>query len=211
MPPLRLFRLYFGRGNLPAQTVASPQDLFSDPPLDLRRYNKIRDVLGDDSLPPCTDVARGMGRLLATLHWQVGVNARDAELVVGSLRGQSHCYVLDFNQSQRWLPPYPMSQIDTLTPTGQYANDDLSTGARRLATLIAGQELYYPRPHQEEVYAPFKEGYLNHLSSILEGVCKTQMAKDRVSNAAVVFFQEFEEIDERKEKRRARLRKSPSS
>lgn len=205
MPSVRLFRLYFGRENLPAQTVAFNHKLFSDPPLDLRRYHAIRDALGDDSLPPAADVARGMGQLLATLHWQVGVNARDAELVLGSIGGLPHCYVLDFNQSQRWLPPNPMSQIDTLAPAGQYADGNLSAGARRLATLIAGQELYYPRPHQAEVYPSFKAGYLQHLSTVLGGVQGTQGAKDRVSSAAAAFFQEFEEIDERKEARRAKV------
>lgn len=204
MPAVRLLRLYFGRENLPAQTVAFNHDLFSDSPLDPRRYNAIRDVLGPYSLPPATDVARGMGRLLATLHWQVGVNARDAELVLGSLDGQPHCYVLDFNQSQRWLPPNPMSQINTLVPAGQYAKGDLPAGARRLATLIAGQEMYYPRPHQADVYPSFKEGYLQHVNTVLSGVHGTQSAKNCVLTAAAVFFREFEEIDERKEARRAR-------
>lgn len=34
-------------------------------------------------LPPLEQVARGMGKVLAQLHWGVGVDGMDAELVLG--------------------------------------------------------------------------------------------------------------------------------
>ena len=40
-----------------------------------------------------------MGEVLAKLHWAVGVDARDVELVLaGSAQHGVQCYLFDFNQ-----------------------------------------------------------------------------------------------------------------
>ncbi len=50
-------------------------------------------------LPSIDEVATGMGEVLAKLHWAVGVDARDVELVLaGSAQHGVQCYLFDFNQ-----------------------------------------------------------------------------------------------------------------
>lgn len=89
---------------------------------------------------------------------------------------------------------------------------------RRLATKIAGQELYYPRSHQSS-YPAFKRGYMETVEVIIrshahgdgtetidegnvpESLSVTGLVSslsDTIRRAAGAFFEEFEDIDERK-------------
>ena len=50
-------------------------------------------------MPTLEEVAFGMGELLAKLHWAVGINGKDMELVLsGNTLHGTQCYALDFNQ-----------------------------------------------------------------------------------------------------------------
>lgn len=104
--PVRLLRLYFGREDIPSVTTALQKGLKSDPPLDIARFEKFSHELTRHgiNLPSVQEIAEGMGFVLAKLHWVVGINARDVELVLGG--DGSHdlkCYALDFNQVSRLL------------------------------------------------------------------------------------------------------------
>jgi hypothetical protein len=130
--PIRLLRLYLGRTHthaLPDRilTMKETGEHRNGALVDLKRYEKLRvalraglaskfnsntDVDSDSGsppagvdLPPPQDICRGMGEVLARLHWGAGMNCRDIELVLGgstqqglNARGQVQCYVLDFNQ-----------------------------------------------------------------------------------------------------------------
>lgn len=99
-PRIRLLRLYFGREDMPALTEEFQPGLSTDLPLDSRRYDLLRSAV--TTMPTALEVSSGMGQVLARLHWAVGANARDVELVLGSrvVGGVpvAQCYVLDFNQ-----------------------------------------------------------------------------------------------------------------
>lgn len=104
-PSIRLLRLYLGREDLPVKTSAFHPGLASDLPLDVARYETLRKAGIDAAgtvMPTLDMVCSGMGQVLARLHWAVGINARDVELVLGSVQiggaQEPQCYVLDFNQ-----------------------------------------------------------------------------------------------------------------
>ncbi|BEJ14409.1 hypothetical protein CspHIS471_0401760 [Cutaneotrichosporon sp. HIS471] len=114
---VRLFRLYFGREDFGPMTTDLREGLKSDLPLDIARYNILSSKLAN-SLPDVEDISRGMGHLLATLHWLVGINGRDVELVLGGFGvDDAQRYALDFNQCQRWLIATPFKNPRALTPT----------------------------------------------------------------------------------------------
>lgn len=221
---VHLLRLYLGREDLPKQTSAFHPGLSADLPLN-HRYETLRATLGSSTpMPSLVEVARGMGRLLARMHWAVGINGRDVELVLGSVSCNGlalpQCYVLDFNQvsclvheqantqCQRWLIPQPLEhlQVESLT-TGTYANGDLESGAKRLALIISGQELYYPRPHQATTYPAFREAYNDEVQALLDAIDHDPKGwKARIKTAASAFLDEYEALDEAKVRRRAQRR-----
>jgi hypothetical protein len=99
--PIRLLRLYLGRMDYPDKTESTPPGLKSDLPLDIRRYNILKDSVGTSGvvMPIVEEVSRAMGIALARLHWLVGINARDVELVLaGDGKGGIRFYIFDYNQ-----------------------------------------------------------------------------------------------------------------
>jgi len=157
---IRLLRLYLGR-ELPSTIHELQPGLRSDLGLDVSRYIRLDKALqGIAPLPPLHDVAYGMGRILAQLHYGVGIDGMDIELVLGGDGDHGlRCWVIDYNQCERWLPPQPLSHLGTgLATTGRYASGSLDDGARRLAKRISALEHYYPRPHQS-LYSHFQAGY----------------------------------------------------
>nr|XP_031863416.1 uncharacterized protein CI109_001292 [Kwoniella shandongensis]KAA5530488.1 hypothetical protein CI109_001292 [Kwoniella shandongensis] len=176
-PYLRWYQFPLPEGKFsPPITTHLQEGLKSDPPLDLTRYKRFSEAMKDDlglDLPSLDQITTSMGHLLAQLHWSMGINARDVELVLGGdgFHGVK-CHALDSNQCQRWLVPGALRAMSTTqlirSPmAGAYATDDLRSGAIRLARLIFSQELYYPRPHQRGLYEPFKVGYLAAVKTIL--------------------------------------------
>jgi hypothetical protein len=121
-------------------------------------------------------------------------------------------------QCQRWLVPAALQKLiktdlESAT-TGSYASNTLLQAARRLAILIFGQELYYPRPHQGDTYQWLKRGYKSELSSII-GRLKVDAQKEEekvrwerwssaVLEAGEGFFVEMERLDTEKLERAAR-------
>jgi hypothetical protein len=209
---IRLLRLYLGR-ELPIHIEELQEGLRSDLALDVGRYNRLADALEDIAvLPPLNNVAKGMGRVLSQLHWGVGVDGMDAELVLGGdgLHGL-RCWVLDFNQCVRWLVPIPLANLGSKSLTsGDYASGDLKEGAIRLARRIYNCEQYYPKPSQD-LYVDFKLGYEQ---STLELVAahrpkpprqEWELASSAVIEASREFLIEFEDID--RQKRMARIEK----
>jgi len=98
---ISLSRLYFGRENLPEKHIALQDGLKSDPPLSIDRYEKLAQIVDVNygiKFPSVEMVSEGMGGVLAKLHWGVGINARDIELVLGGLAHGVQCYAFDFNQ-----------------------------------------------------------------------------------------------------------------
>ncbi|WOO78497.1 uncharacterized protein LOC62_02G002044 [Vanrija pseudolonga] len=210
---VRLLRLYLGRDDFPAVTATLQPGLRSDFPLDIRRYDRFRQAMAPSRLPEAEAIATGMGAaLLAKMHWCAGINGRDVELVLGGYGvGSVQCYAFDFNQCQRWLIPNALGvllddDLDRNITEGTYfdPDGDLVPGAKRLAMLISGQELYYPRPHQP-LYAAFKTGYLATVASILEGRGPSQSWHTRISRASEAFCAEFERLNAEKQGRRGRI------
>lgn len=92
----------------------------------------------------------------------------------------------------------------TVTAT-KHAKDDLSSSARRLAPILSYQELYYPRPHQTELYNAFKDAYLATLNDSLLSFRpeygednQWDQARGKVVSAADALFQEFQRLDAEK-------------
>jgi hypothetical protein len=199
---IRLLRLYLGR-ELPNHIEELQEGLRSDLALDVGRYNRLSDALEDIAvLPPLSNVARGMGTVLSQLHWGVGVDGMDAELVMGGdgLHGL-RCWVLDFNQCARWLVPTPLANLGTKSLTsGAYASGDLKEGAIRLARRIANCEQYYPKPSQD-LYVDFKSGYEQTTLQLVDAHRPNQpsreweLASRAVIEASRAFLTEFEDID----------------
>lgn len=223
---VRLLRLYLGRDDFPAITSTLQPGLRSDFPLDIARYDRFRAAMAPTyDLPEAATIASGMGALLAQMHWCAGINGRDVELVLGGFGVEAvQCYAFDFNQvgrceeveanpqCQRWLIPDALRGLDDPDANiteGTYfnANGDLVPGAKRLAMLISGQELYYPRPHQP-LYAAFKTGYLACVASILDGALARIVGAaapswhTRITRASEAFCAEFERLDAEKLGRR---------
>jgi hypothetical protein len=166
---VRLLRLYLGR-DLPSTIHELQPGLRSDLGLDVSRYTRFAKALdGIATLPPLSDVSNGMGRVLAQLHFGVGIDGMDVELVIGGDGCHGlRCWLLDFNQCERWLVPQPLTRIGTgMSTVGRYAPGSLEDGAQRLAKRISALEHYYPRPHQA-LYSHFKEGYLQGLAALID-------------------------------------------
>jgi len=164
----RLLRLYLGR-DLPSTISQLQPGLRSDLGLDVSRYIRFSHALqGVASLPPLADVAYGMGKVLSQMHFGVGIDGMDVELVLGGdgVHGV-RCWLLDFNQCERWTIPRPLDMLGRgLATSGHYSQGDLIEGATRLATRIVALEHYYPRPHQK-LYNDFRNGYLQTVESML--------------------------------------------
>ncbi|ORY27101.1 hypothetical protein BCR39DRAFT_539259 [Naematelia encephala] len=207
---IRLLRLYFGRTNLPAVTISVQPGLKSDPPLDVSRYERLAEDLESYGIqmPTPQQVAAGMGQVLARLHWLVGINASDIELVLGGSPAHGvQLYAFDFNQCKQWLLPDALhtgSKSSARLTCDKYAEDTLSQAAKRLAILIFTQELYYPRPHQTGLYEHFKDGYMGTIEA---GRDNWAAYAKEVQSAADCFFEEYERLDAEKQARTNRLKR----
>lgn len=94
--PPALCRLYLGKdySEAPVPRFINTNNF----PLDEYRYN-ILDQNSPNRLKPISQVARGMGQILARLHHALGLDARDVEFVLGGDGGSNFTYFLiDFNQ-----------------------------------------------------------------------------------------------------------------
>lgn len=208
----RLLRFYLGR-KLPVVIEELQPGLRSDLALDVLRYTRLLEALtleGIATLPPLTDVAFGMGKVLAQLHFGVGIDGMDVELVMGGDgRHGLQCYILDYNQCQRWLIRQPFDNLDEGKLTTGEAN--LSEGAIQLARRIGNCEHYYPKSSQE-LYCSFKKGY-QHAVTELVSVCEPgEISEVRKMNAQAIlaaseaFLLEYEEVGRGTVERKARTR-----
>jgi hypothetical protein len=218
---IRLMRLYLGR-ELPMYIRELQPGLRSDLALDVGRYTRLSKALtleGTETLPPLGQVAFAMGRILAHLHFAVGIDGMDIELVLaGDGDHGLQCYVLDYNQCQRWLVARPLDRLGTGKPMIM-DGEDLSDGAIRLARRIANCEHYYPKPSQE-LYGQFREGYRISVGELIfdrenDGVYRSYEAEDAfeldakaVIAAGAAFLAEYEKVGretcERKERGKSR-------
>jgi len=214
---IRLIRLYLGR-ELPTQIQELQPGLRSDLALDVGRYGRLSNALsleGIARLPPIEEVAYAMGSILAHLHFCVGIDGMDIELVLGGDGDHGlQCYVLDYNQCQRWLVPQPLDHLGSgkLSATD---GETLSEGAIRLARRIANCEHYYPKPSQD-LYHKFKDGYELTVSSLIgdrqwDNAYKTvepDEAFDTDAEAMIAageaFLAEYEKVGREISKRKAR-------
>jgi len=89
------------------------------------------------------------------------------------------------------------------------------SGARRLATLIANCESYYPRPRQADIYPSFKRGYEEGVKGVLEEYAPSpDSPQDMIERYAGIrggyeeglasFFDKYEKNDREKLERWAR-------
>ncbi|WRT64985.1 uncharacterized protein IL334_001926 [Kwoniella shivajii] len=227
---IRLLRLYFGREDIPSKTEYLHPGIKSDPPLDISRYTLLSDHLKENYdliLPSIKEVCKGMGEVLALLHWKVGINCRDIELVLGGSNTRPHdvaLYAMDFNQCARWIKPNALKEIndhclsgvlqsdshDVELPAGltidDYSHNSLLEGSRRLAKLIYGQELYYPRPHQTVPDDHFKASYRITVEEVLaEFSALSVQLQEAIRDAARAFFYEYERLDKEKMDRKHHL------
>jgi hypothetical protein len=98
MERVRLIRLYFGRAaGGSSRSVQHASD--TDPPIDIVQYRALRESLGEAvKLLSAEDVCEAMGVMLAKLHWEVGINGRDAELcLAGDGKGEVKLVIFDWN------------------------------------------------------------------------------------------------------------------
>lgn len=198
---LPVLRLYLGK-KLPAEISELPTGPGKiDLKLDCDRYSRLRADLGDrPRLPDLHEIARGMGDVLASLHYGAGIDGRDIELVLAGDRYlQARCYVFDYNQCQMWLRRDYMKcdQYEPQPTTGNYASDDITGAARRLAKLIFYSEYYYPRPRISlELWAEFKRGYeLRVQDLIFQHGSQAAIAK-QITLASNTFLTEFAQLDQ---------------
>ncbi|WWC72524.1 uncharacterized protein I206_106486 [Kwoniella pini CBS 10737] len=93
---------------------------------------------------------------------------------------------------------------------GLYSKNSLNETFRRLAILIYGQELYYPRPNQIIAYKNFKKGYLNQIDKILFFKYEKlkENFKNEIKNSSLIFFEEYEKIDKQKIERNYKMGKT---
>jgi hypothetical protein len=214
---IRLIRLYLGR-ELPAQIQELQPGLRSDLALDVGRYTQLAEALeleGLSTLPPLDQVAHGMGKILAQLHFGVGVDGMDVELVMcGGGQGDHglQCHILDYNQCQRWLISHPLHQPGLSKIT---INDEtLSEGAIRLARRIGNCEHYYPKPSQD-LFQFFRNGYASTVSALAHDIKPNHLpTQEEESNFEVVveeviaagdaFLKELERVGLETAERKAR-------
>lgn len=187
--PIRLLRLYFGQ-RLRRKTEELADGLASDLPLDIDRYNRLAEALdGSCNFPSTRELSAGMGRVLATLHWGIGVDAADIELVPGG-DGYNGVrpYVLDYNQCAQWCLRGPIdpaaweschptpSTDDPATPpqprhrgAGSHAGCSIVESAHKLARKIGHTEFYYPRPSvNKDAYIAFRDMYTATVRMLVE-------------------------------------------
>jgi len=229
---IRLIRLYLGR--VPGSSAKALQKASdTDPPIDLDQYRRLRDELaGVLEIPKAEEVCRAMGIMLGRVHWGAGVNGRDAELcLAGDGEGGVRLVIFDWNmvshmitlegeltiKCQRWIIRHPLTSGVKVTdlPFGEYASETMISGAKRLATLIANCESYYPRPRQTDIYPSFKKGYEQGVKGVLdEHAPSADSLQDMIERYAGIragyqeglnsFFDEYEKNDREKLERWAR-------
>lgn len=91
-----LCRLYFGKdfSNAKASRFINTQNF----PLDASRYMQLRAAFPEE-LPDASVIAKGMGEMLARLHYRSAVDARDVEFVLGGAgKARFSYFIIDFNQ-----------------------------------------------------------------------------------------------------------------
>jgi hypothetical protein len=155
-----------------------------------------------------------MGRILALLHFGVGIDGMDVELVLGGDGDHGiQCYILDYNQCQRWLTPHPLDHLGTGKLT--INDEDLSKGAVRLARRIGNCEHYYPKLSQKR-YCDFKLGYEETVSKLVgdrtwDGANRSEEAaaafekdKQGIIAAGDAFLVEYEKVGRETAERKAR-------
>lgn len=163
-----LCRLYFGR-KLPQSQFVNPKNFL----LDQHRYSRLSEAFGFD---PPEEVAKGMGEMLARIHWTTGYDGRDIEMVLGG-DGFSEIafYTIDFNQMR------PIDRTPASIP--QLVN------AHRI------NDPYYPTAQRSEpLYEAFKEGYLSQCKSpyrdcgalFLKALERNQREKQRQSSGIAI-------------------------
>jgi hypothetical protein len=205
---IRMLRLYFGR-TFPAKTLElAPGELITDPPLDEDRYRALAGLLQDVvTLPDPEDIAMGMGKLLATLHYEVGVDGSDAELVLaGDHYHSARCVVFDYNQVTYWLPRGYLTSDSScsITPVGRWTGCTVTDAAKRLALKIHGQEAYYPR-YRHKLYPHFASAYRAATQAIMEKHDAPSHVISIIIPASEAFLQEYERLDQAKRVTRPRL------
>jgi hypothetical protein len=240
---IRLIRLYLGR--VPGSSAKALQKASdTDPPIDLDQYRKLRDELGGEiEIPEAGEVCRAMGIMLGRVHWGAGVNGRDAELcLAGDEKGSVRLVIFDWNmvsrldsrldtskrelmiKCQRWIIRQPLTSDAEVTdlPFGEYASETMVSGAKRLATLIANCESYYPRPRQTDIYPSFKQGYEQGVKDVLDEHAPSADSPQGVierydgvrggyEEGLKSFFDEYEKQDREKLERWARRAKVTSA
>jgi hypothetical protein len=134
-PPIRLLRLYLGR-TLPGTSHHLAPGVQSEFPLDQTRYRMLDEALraeGGAGLPDFSEVCRSMGEVLGKLHWEVGTNGRDIELVLGGDGSEGvQCYVLDYNQVSRDII---ILGWELITSPGHGLSRTSSTSHRKINSL----------------------------------------------------------------------------
>jgi hypothetical protein len=112
-------------------------------------------------------------------------------------------------QCQRWIIRKPLEAgiKSSELPTGEYSNETLISGARRLATLIANCESYYPRPRQVDVYPSFKRGYEQSVEEVLTESGQGVEMSGAYVEGVEAFFEEYEKLDREKLERWAKRAK----
>ncbi|TFY65728.1 hypothetical protein EVG20_g5370 [Dentipellis fragilis] len=142
-----LCRQYFGKVFPPRS--APPKFVNNENfPLDVHRYELLSSRL--PALPRAQDVAAGMGEMLGIMHNLAGVDARDAEFVLGG-DGAGGCtiFTIDFNQASQ--------PIWHLVREWSKAVEDVG----ELVQAFFVNDPYYPRSRPDEpLYEAFEEAYL---------------------------------------------------
>ncbi|TCD63580.1 hypothetical protein EIP91_005219 [Steccherinum ochraceum] len=135
---IALCRLYFGKvyPKTPLPKFVSTNNF----PLDEQRYTKLFEDFSH-LLQPADEVARGMGEILAKLHYKARVDGRDIEFVLGGTGGADFTYfIIDFNQVRAWTK---------------------GSDVAMLVSSFFDNDPYYPRPiPTNPLYTSFKRGYL---------------------------------------------------
>ncbi|KAJ7270873.1 hypothetical protein C8J57DRAFT_1716111 [Mycena rebaudengoi] len=144
-----LCRLYFGK-SFDGQT-ARPR-FFNTFPLDEARYENLRGAVAD--LHTLSEVAQGMGEMLARLHFRGLVDARDIEFVLGGDGYGDHTfYIIDFDQVRPFDPA--LGSVEPLVDAF-FSNDP-----------------YYPRPRNSNpLYTEFKNAYLTACPNETRGLAQ---------------------------------------
>lgn len=225
--PIRLLRLYLGQKLRPV-TEELAEGFTSDLPLDIARYNRLVGALqGFGRFPTIRQLAGGMGRVLATLHWGVGVDAADIELVLGgNCQHREQPYVLDYNQCARWCATSPTelaawrqtneapdsagrdgNEVPRHAGVGSHRGCTIVESARKLARKIGHTKFYYPRSSvDQEAYKAFHETYLATVSDLVvrSEIQGSEAISSVIAAGVTAFFEEYERIDNVKQNKMLR-------